>query len=72
MPIGELWTNQRPIPPAIWDLNKPKAIACSTRFEGHDYYLTAVHTRMMVFAIVVRVVGMNDTNEHSNARAVIL
>jgi hypothetical protein len=26
--------------PAIWDLNKP-VIACSTRFEGHNY-LTAV------------------------------
>jgi hypothetical protein len=68
MPIGKLWTNQRPIPPAIWDLNKP-AIACSARFEGHNH-LTAVHVRMIFFAIVVRV-GMIDAHNHSNACVVV-
>ena len=44
-------------------------IACSARFEGHNY-LTAVHVRIIFFAIVVRM-GMIDTNSHSNARVVI-
>jgi hypothetical protein len=54
-----------PVPPAIWDLNKP-VIACSTRFEGHNY-LAAVHIRIIFVAIVVRT-GMNNTNNHSNER----
>jgi hypothetical protein len=62
------WSYGRPYRNSNAALNKP-TIASSTRFEGHNY-LTAVHVRIICFAIVIRM-GMINAHNHSNACVVI-
>ena len=47
----------------------PQLPVVPTRFEGHNY-LTAVHVRIICFAIVIRV-GMINVHNHPNACVVI-
>ena len=51
--------------PAIWDLNK-RTIACSTRFECHNY-LTALYIRIMFLPLIFAWVWLIRTATQTHA-----